>query len=326
VPCLRRPAYGSSLLGPAWARGVDFDAVLLVAFGGPEKPQDIRPFLEIVTADRRIPAERIEEVAHHYEVIGGRSPLNELTRAQAQALGRGLDAAGLGRPVFVGMRNWHPFLHETLAAMRDRGHRRALGIILSSLQVEASWERYQADVATARARVGADAPEVVYASPWSDHPRFVDAMAARAQAALDNVAPAARSATALVFTAHSVPVAMAQRSPYVGQLEAAARAVAERLGHPRWTTAYQSRSGSPSDRWLEPDIADVLRDLARAGARDVVVVPLGFVCDHVELRYDLDVEAREVASELGLRFHRAAAPNDHPDFIAMLVDLVRHGA
>jgi ferrochelatase len=305
---------------------VDFDAVLLIAFGGPEKPEDIRPFLEIVTAGRRIPRERIDEVAHHYEIIGGRSPLNELTRAQAEALGRALDVAGLSRPVFVGMRNWNPFLHQTLVAMRDGGHRRVLGIILSSLQAEASWERYQADVASARARVGPGAPEVVYAPPWSDHPRFIDAIAARAREALDAVAPAARLATPLVFTAHSIPAAMAEGSPYVGQFAAAARAVAGRLGHPRWTIAYQSRSGSPRDPWLEPDIADVLRDLGRTGARDVVVVPLGFVSDHVEVRYDLDVEAREVAAELGLGFHRAAAANAHPDFIAMLVDLVRRGA
>ena len=305
---------------------MDFDAVLLIAFGGPEKPEDIRQFLEIVTAGRRIPPERIDEVAHHYKLIGGRSPLNELTRAQAEALGLGLDAAGLSRPMFVGMRNWHPFLRETLAAMRDGGHRRVLAIILSSLQAEASWGRYQADVASARASVGPGAPEVVYAPPWGDHPRFIDAMAARARAALDAVAPAARAGTPLVFTAHSIPAAMADGSPYAGQLEAAARAVAGRLGHPRWTIAYQSRSGSPRDPWLEPDIADVLRDLAQAGARDVVVVPLGFVSDHVEVRYDLDVEAREVAAELGLGFHRAAAANDHPDFIAMLVDLVRRGA
>ncbi|HVQ77790.1 MAG TPA: ferrochelatase, partial [Candidatus Binatia bacterium] len=278
----------------------DFDSVLLVAFGGPEKPEDVRPFLERVTAGRPIPPERIEEVAHHYELIGGRSPLNDLTRAQADALGRALAVAGLARPVFVGMRNWHPFLRDTLAEMRARGHRRALGIILSSLQAEASWERYQADVAAARTAIGPDAPEVAYAPPWGAEPRFIDAMAERARAALDEVSAAARAGTPLVFTAHSVPTAMAADSPYAAQLEAAARAVARRLAHGRWTVAYQSRSGSPREPWLEPDIAEVIRSLARAGARDVVVVPIGFVCDHVEVRYDLDVEARQVAAELGV--------------------------
>jgi ferrochelatase len=302
------------------------DAVLLIAFGGPERSEDIRPFLEIVTAGRGIPAERLEEVAHHYELIGGRSPLNELTRRQAAALGRELAQEGIALPVHVGMRNWHPFLHEALAEMKDAGHRRALGIILSSLQTEASWERYAADVAAARDKVGDGAPEVVFAPAWSDHPLFIAAMAERVDEALSRVPPARRSAAAVVFTAHSVPVAMASGSPYAAQLEAAARSIAEQLAHPRWSVAYQSRSGSPRDPWLEPDIGAAIRDLARGGAADVVVAPIGFVCDHVEVLYDLDVEARAVAADVGMGFHRAAAANDHPAFIAMLVDLVRQSA
>jgi ferrochelatase len=300
-----------------------FDSVLLIAFGGPEKPEDIRPFLEIVTAGRAIPPERLEEVAHHYELIGGRSPLNELTLRQAGALRAILRGDALDAPVYVGMRNWRPFLKETLAEMRDHGHRRALGIILSSLQVEASWERYVADVAAARAAVGARAPRVAYARPWSAHPRFIETMVARAAEAFGQVAPARRADALLVFTAHSVPVSMARGAPYVAQFEAAGRAVAERLGHARWCLAYQSRSGSPREAWLEPDIADRLRELAAKGVHDVVVAPIGFVCDHVEVLYDLDVEARKVAGLLGLTFHRAAAANDHPGFIAMLADLVR---
>ena len=225
------------------------------------------------------------------------------------------------------MRNWHPFLHETLAEMKDRGRRRALGIILSSLQTEASWARYVEDVAAAREKVGPDAPEVVYAPPWSDHPRFIEAMADRARAALAAIAPARRADAPLVFTAHSVPVAMAAGSPYAAQLEAAARAVAA--------------AARPADGWSrrlpEPQRL-AARSVARArrrrrhpragagGARDVVVVPVGFVCDHVEVLYDLDVEAQAVAESCGIGFHRAAAANDHPAFIAMLADLVRRGA
>lgn len=302
------------------------DAVLLVAFGGPERPEDIRPFLDLVTAGRRIPADRIEEVAHHYELIGGRSPLNELTMRQADGLRQALRRAGVAAPVYVGMRNWHPFLHETLATMRERGHRRALAIILSSFQTEASWERYVADVATARDKVGAGAPEVAYASPWADHPRFIEAMVARAADALGQVPAPRRVQALLVFTAHSVPVAMARGSPYAGQLDAAARVVAGRLGHARWQVAYQSRSGAPGDAWLEPDICDVLRGLRGTDTKDVVAVPIGFVCDHVEVLYDLDVEARAVAAEVGIGFHRAQAANDHPAFIAMLADLVERGA
>ena len=299
------------------------DSVLLIAFGGPEKPEDIRPFLEIVTAGRQIPPERIEEVAHHYEAIGGRSPLNELTRRQAEGLRRLLVREGITTPVYVGMRNWHPFLLETLAEMRDRGHRRALGIILSSFQTEASWERYVADVAAAREKLGADAPEVVYAPAWAEHPLFIDAMVARAADTLDEVPSRKREDALLIFTAHSVPVAMASGSPYARQLEAAALVIARRLDHPRWRIAYQSRSGAPSDAWLEPDICDVLRGAKGQGIEDVVIVPIGFVCDHVEVLYDLDVEARAVAAESGVRLYRTETANDHPAFIAMLADLVR---
>jgi len=299
------------------------DSVLLIAFGGPEKPEDVRPFLRIVTEGRRIPPERVEEAARHYEAIGGRSPLGELTRRQAARLHEALARDGVARPVYVGMRNWRPFLHETLAEMRGRGQRRALGIILSSFQTEASWERYVGDVAAARARVGAGAPEVGYAPVWADHPLFVATMVERATTALAEV-PARRQPTAhLVFTAHSVPVAMADGSPYSAQLESVARRIAGRLAHPHWSVAYQSRSGSPQEPWLEPDIGDVLRVLAREGVEDVVVIPIGFVCDHVEVLYDLDVEARRLADGLGLGFHRAAAANDHPRFIEMLADLAK---
>ena len=298
------------------------DAILLIAFGGPERPEDISPFLGIVSAGRRIPAERIEEVARHYELIGGRSPLNELTRRQADGLGLALKREGIATPVYVGMRNWHPFLHETLAGMRDRGHRRALGVILSSFQTEASWERYVAGVAAAREKVGAGAPEVAYAAPWAEHALFIDAMVARAADALGQVPAPTRANALLVFTAHSVPVAMASGSPYARQLGAAALLIAGRLGHARWQLAYQSRSGPPRDPWLEPDICDVIRGVKGQGIEDVVVAPIGFVCDHVEVLYDLDVEARAVAAETGLRFHRAQAANDHPAFIAMLADLV----
>jgi ferrochelatase len=298
------------------------DAVLLIAFGGPERPEDVLPFLQIVTAGRPVPPGRLEEVARHYERIGGRSPLGALTRRQAEALCAALAGAGRALPVHVGMRNWQPFLHETLAAMKDAGVRRACGIILSSLQTETSWSRYLGDVTAAREKVGPDAPEIVFAPPWGDHPRFIEAMADRTRAALDAVPPPRRAAARLVFTAHSVPVSMAAGSPYTAQLEMAAGLIAAALGRARWSVAYQSRSGSPREPWLEPDIADAIRALAAEGARDVVVAPVGFVCDNVEVLHDLDVEARAVATAAGVGFHRASAVNDHPAFIAMLVDLV----
>ncbi|MFQ5930677.1 MAG: ferrochelatase, partial [Acidobacteriota bacterium] len=297
----------------------------LIAFGGPEKREDIRPFLQIVIAGRHIPPERIEEVVHHYELIGARSPLNELTFRQAEGLRRVLKREGVLEPVYVGMRNWHPFLYETLVQMKDRGHPRALGSIFSPFQTEASWERYLTDVAAAREKVGPGAPEVVYAPAWAGHPLFIQAMVDRVAKALARVPPDRRKGTRLIFTAHSVPTAMAAGSPYVAQFTAAAQTVAKQLEHPRWSVAYQSRSGSPRERWLKPDICDVLRGLARDDFGDVVVVPIGFVCEHVEVLYDLDVEARKVAEERGLRFHLATPANDHPCFIEMLADLVREG-
>jgi len=298
------------------------DAVLLIAFGGPTAPDEIRPFLDNVARGRRIPAERLEEVAHHYELMpGGRSPLNELTERQASALRRVLAAAGVSLPVFVGMRNWRPFLADTLAAMAAAGHRRAVGIILSPFRSEASWERYMGDVAAARAGVPT-APEVVFTPAWSTHPRFIEAAADSVTAALREVPAAERADAPVVFTAHSIPRAMAEASPYVEDFTAAARAVAERLGIARWSVAYQSRSGSPREPWLEPDIGSVIQQLAAKDVGHLLVMPLGFVCDHVEVLYDLDVEARALAAEHGVALHRAAAVNDHPAFVAMLADLV----
>jgi protoporphyrin/coproporphyrin ferrochelatase len=299
------------------------DAVLLIAFGGPTARAEIRPFLENVTRGRAIPPERLDAVAHHYEAVpGGRSPLNALTQAQADAL-----RARLGDrvAVYVGMRNWHPYLHETLATMAREGHSRALGVILSAFRCEASWGRYMSDVAAARARV-ARAPEIVYAPPWFEHPRFIAAVADRAAAALASIPAPERDRTPLVFTAHSIPRAMADVSPYVADFTSAAAAVARRLAHPRWLLAYQSRSGGPREPWLEPDVGETVRDLAKAGERQVVFVPIGFVVDHVEVLYDLDTEARAIATQQGLAYHRAAAVNDHPEFIAMLADLVREHA
>jgi ferrochelatase len=298
------------------------DSVLLIAFGGPTAPAEIRPFLENVSRGRHIPPERLETVTHHYEQMpGGRSPLNDLTAAQARALAAALARAGRALPVFVGMRNWRPYLHETLGEMAAAGARRALAIILAPFRVEASWERYMEDVGQARART-AEAPEVVFAPAWSAHPGFIAAVTDRARVAFDAIPAERRPWTPLVFTAHSVPVAMADRSPYVDDFSDAAHAVTEALAHPRWSIAYQSRSGSPRDPWLEPDILHVVESLAADGETDAVVVPIGFVCDHVEVLYDLDVEAAALARERGLTLHRAAAVNDHPQFIGMLADLV----
>jgi len=298
------------------------DAVLLIAFGGPTRPEEIRPFLENVTRGRRIPPERLDEVAHHYELIGGRSPLNELTFRQAEALRRTLGAP----PVYVGMRNWEPYIATTLAQMALDGVRRATGVLLAPHASESSRERYMETVEEGRSALGPRAPRVSYVPSWHVHPLFVDAVADRVRAAHATLPEALRAGAALVFTAHSIPVPAAEQSPYVAEIEASARAVAARLQQPRWEIAFQSRSGNPRDPWLEPDIKATLERLAGEGARAVVVEPIGFVCDHVEVLYDLDVEARATAARHGLAWARAGTVNDHPLFIRMLAEVVRDHA
>ncbi len=299
----------------------DCDAVLLIAFGGPEKLADVRPFLDNVLRGRPVPHERYEEVVHHYEVIGGRSPLNELTFRQARALATLLETESRALPVYVGLRNWSPTIVETLTRLRTDGVQRALGIILAPHRTEASWERYTSAVQAGRAALGVNAPSVVWASQWFDHPLFIEAMASRTRDALAALGGSDR--TPIIFTAHSIPLEMADASPYVRQLETSCRLVATALGVSDYTLAYQSRSGNPRDPWLEPDVNDLIRALAERGVRQAVIVPIGFVCDHVEVLYDLDVEARATAAAVGVRLERAGAANDHAAFIRMLAEVVR---
>ena len=262
-------------------------------------------------------------MVHHYEVFGGRSPLNAITFRQAEALHTLLEHEGLSLPVFVGMRNWRPYLHETLKRMATAGIRRTLGFILSAQQSEAGWDRYQQSVAEAQKTVGAHAPMIDYVSGWHNHPFFIDAVADLAKVAFEQIPTKQRKKTPLVFTAHSVPTALPSTPTYVQQIEEGARLVAGQLGHTLWSVAYQSRSGDPRTPWLEPDIGVVLRKLATEGAHAVVVSPIGFVCDHIEVLYDLDTEAKRIASDHGLAMIRAGTVNDHPTFIHMMADVVR---
>ncbi|GIW44474.1 MAG: ferrochelatase [Candidatus Binatia bacterium] len=299
-----------------------YDAVLLVAFGGPRSPDEIAPFLAHVTEGRNIPPERLEEVRQNYLAVGGRSPLVEITFRQAKRLEAELWFRGHHLPVYVGMRNWHPFLHDTLAIMQARRVHRAVGIILSPQRSPAGWDRYVEDVAAARTRIGRDAPVVDLVPSWHKHEGFHRAVACRVAQTLAQVAEADRPQVPLIFTAHSLPVAMASKSPYVEQLENSAREIAARLRHEVWRLAFQSRSGPPSEPWLEPDISQCIAELARSGAKTVVVAPIGFVADHVEILYDLDVAARATAEQNGVQFLRAGTVGEHPAFIGMLADLV----
>ena len=304
-----------------------FDAVLMVAFGGPTQPEEIRPFLANVLHGVPVPPERVEETVRHYEVLGGRSPITDLTFRQAKSLAALLEQEGPMLPVYVGMRYWHPFVGEAVERMvRDR-IRRAIGLIMAAHDSgAASWDKSVGAVTTALTMAGPEAPQVEFTQPCYDHPDFIAAMAERVDAQLQAIPHARRRGTPLIFTAHSIPVSAAASSPYVRQLETSCRLVAEALGHPCWSLAYQSRTGNPREAWLEPDIRDVLRALQAEGHRSVVVVPIGFVCDNVEIRYDLDVEAKALADTLEIEFRQVGTVNDHPLYIRALADLVRRRA
>jgi protoporphyrin/coproporphyrin ferrochelatase len=299
-----------------------FDAVLMIAFGGPQAPPDIRPFLANVLRGRRVAEGRVDEVAHHYEVVGGRSPITELTLAQAEGLRQRLASAGTPLPVFVGMRNWHPYLADTLEAMSRAGVRRAVGFIAAAHRSYSSCTQYRENVRDARAhlaRAGLPDVEVTYVSDWYDHPMFIEANAARVSEAIARVDPRAQ----LVFTAHSIPESMAAQYPYRAQFQETARLIAERVRREsQFVTVYQSRSGRPDDPWLGPDICDYLREARAGGVEAAILSPIGFVCDHVEVLYDLDIEAAQVCREIGLTMARARAVNDHPRFLDMMADVV----
>jgi protoporphyrin/coproporphyrin ferrochelatase len=302
-----------------------FDAVLVIAFGGPQGPADVRPFLANVLRGRRVTPERVEEVAHHYELFGGVSPLTELTRRQAALLRDGLRTAGLPLPVYLGMRNWHPYLKDTLAEMSRDGVRRAVGFIAAAQRSYSSCTQYRENVDTARVdlrEAGLRDVSVTYVGDWHTHPGFVEANASRIADALATLPPHLQDEARIVFTAHSIPVSMAERSLYRRHLDESVAAIGAHLGRSDVALVYQSRSGRPEDPWLGPDIRDYLKDAHDKGLRAVVLCPVGFLCDHVEVLYDLDVEAAEVCREIGLPMARASAVNDHPRFIDTMTDAV----
>ena len=281
-----------------------YDALLVVSFGGPEKRDDVIPFLENVLRGRNVPRERMLAVAEHYYHFDGRSPINDQNRALIAALKQRLTL-----PIYWGNRNWHPLLADTVRQMRDDGVRRAMAFATSAFGSYSGCRQYLENISRAREEADQRAPVIDKIPPFSAHPRFLEAMTGRVQEALREL-PHGR----LVFTAHSVPASMAQSSPYVQQLECACSAVASAVGRSQWNLVYQSRSGPPGQPWLEPDICDFLRETRS----DAVLVPIGFLSDHMEVIYDLDIEARRVAGELGIRMARARTVETHPAMIEMI--------
>jgi ferrochelatase len=311
-----------------------YDAFLLVSFGGPEGPGDVMPFLQNVTRGRGIPVERLQGVAAHYDLFGGVSPINQQCRDLIAAVEKDFAASGIALPVYWGNRNWDPYLTDTTAAMARDGVRRALAFVTSAYSSYSSCRQYREDIAAAQEQAGPGAPVIDKIRLYYNHPGFIGPLADSTRRAIESLPAGVREQAQLVFTAHSIPAAMARDSgpdggAYPAQLAEASRLVAEQAGGGtgggprRWQLAYQSRSGPPSQPWLEPDVNDCLTALARDGAAAAVLVPVGFVSDHVEVRYDLDIEAAQTAAELGLPIARAATPGTDPAFVSMITELVQ---
>ena len=300
-----------------------YDALLIVSFGGPEGPEDVIPFLENVLRGKNVSRQRMLQVAEHYYHFGGKSPINDQNRALIAALEREFEAHGLSLPIYWGNRNWHPMLADTLRQMRADGVRRALAFVTSAFGSYSGCRQYREDIERARIEIGPGAPDIHKLRTFHNHPGFIAAAADRVWAALERIPPARRDSAPLAFTAHSIPLAMAEASPYVVQLRESCQLVCRMLGRPAGALAYQSRSGPPSQPWLEPDICNYIRQLhSSGGLTDIVVMPIGFLSDHMEVIYDLDTETAAVCRELGVNLVRAPTVGLHPAFVSMIRELI----
>jgi len=300
----------------------DYDALLVISFGGPEGPEDVIPFLENVLRGRNVPVERMIEVAEHYQAFGGVSPINGNCRALVSALQTELATAGLQLPVYWGNRNWHPMLADTLRQMRDDGIKRALAFVTSAYSSWSSCRQYLGDIEQARREVGDGAPQIDKLRTFYNHPGFIEPMRDSLKSAAQQIDDSRHPTTVVVYTAHSIPTGMADGCAYQAQLEDACGLVAETVPQLRWQLVYQSRSGPPTQPWLEPDICDHLHHLHREGnTTDVIVCPIGFTSDHMEVLFDLDTEAQQKCDQLGIRMLRTPTAGTDPRFIRMICDL-----
>ncbi len=299
----------------------EFDAFLLLSFGGPEEPGDVIPFLENVLRGKNVPRARMIEVAEHYYHFGGRSPINDQNRALLAALGEEFTREGVNLPIYWGNRNWRPLLADTLRQMQRDGVRHALAFATSAFSSYSGCRQYREDIERARAEVGEGAPHVTKLRVFFNHPGFLGAMTDRTREALASL-PSGGAAVPVLFTAHSVPLSMARGAKYVPQLEEACRLIAAELKLENWQLVYQSRSGPPGQPWLDPDVSEAIRELAAKGAHDLAIVPAGFVSDHMEVLYDLDTEARQLCEQLGIRMARAGTAGLHPKYVSMIRELV----
>jgi protoporphyrin/coproporphyrin ferrochelatase len=300
----------------------NYDALLVLSFGGPEGMADVMPFLENVTRGRGIPRSRLEEVAEHYYHFGGVSPINGQNRALIAGLKQELSEHQITLPIYFGNRNWHPLLTDTIAQMKADGVRNVLVFVTSAYSSYSGCRQYREDILRALEELGDDTMRFDKIRVFFNHPGFVEPMTQSVREALDTLPAERRETAEVIFTAHSIPLSMARCSAYERQLREASRLVAELAGADRYQLAWQSRSGPPQVPWLEPDILDVLEDLARQSTQDVIVVPIGFISDHLEVLFDLDVEAQARASKLGLHMIRVPTVGTDPRFVTMIRELV----
>lgn len=300
----------------------EYDAVLIVSFGGPEKPEDVMPFLENVTRGRNIPRERLLEVAEHYQHFGGKSPINDQCRKLIAALQSAMAGTEWELPIYWGNRNWHPFLADALSQMRADGVKHALAFVTSAYSSYSGCRQYRENIATARAEVEG-APHIDKVRAFYNHPGFIEASADRVQEALSRLRNELQGHTRLVFTAHSIPASMSETSAYHAQLQETSRLVAEAVNASAWDLVFQSRSGPPTQPWLEPDILHHLQRLSSEGVRNVVIAPVGFVSDHMEILFDLDTEAADLAKAMAMTMVRARTVGTHPAFIRMIGQLIK---
>ncbi|MBX9692297.1 MAG: ferrochelatase [Cyanobacteria bacterium] len=299
----------------------NFDAILLVSFGGPEGPDDVMPFLRNVVRGKNVPDERLREVAHHYDLFGGVSPINEQNRQLLAALRSELERSSINLPIYWGNRNWHPMLDETMKEMVAAGVRKALAFVTSAYSSYSGCRQYLEDIERARQVVGDMAPVIEKIPVFYRREEFIQANLERTHEALGKLG-CPSSEVRIAFTAHSIPLSMSEGCRYVEQLTEVASKVASAAGIEQWQLVYQSRSGPPSIPWLEPDICDHIRSLAATGAKNVIVSPIGFISDHLEVRYDLDVEAANLCQEIGLNMVRAGTVGIHALFVGMIRDLI----
>ena len=301
----------------------DYDALIVVSFGGPEGMDDVMPFLENVLRGKNVPRERMLEVAEHYRHFGGVSPINEQNRQLILAIKQELAAHQINLPVYWGNRNWHPMLPDTLRQMRDDGVRKALAFFTSIYSCYSGCRQYRENIADAQASLGEDAPAIDKLRMPFNHPLYIEASVDRVRSALQQLPDSQRADATIFFTAHSIPLSMASGCKYETQLLESCRLIMDQIGTQPWKLVYQSRSGPPSQPWLEPDVCDAIRDLkAHSNASTLVIMPVGFVSDHMEVLFDLDTEAHDLCVELGLTMVRSKTVGTHPKFVSMIRELI----